>query len=156
MRAAHALVGIAVGAMLAMAATAPAGAHHAFAAEFDASAPVELTGTVVRMEWVNPHTWIHIDVPQDDGTAQRWMIEGGPPTSLLRRGFTRDSLLAGTAVYVEGFRAKDGSQKAKWPRRDVHRRLEAVPRVVGHRRAARRAGPDRAGVAVPRDTGSNL
>ena len=112
MRAAHALVGIAAGALLAMAATAPAGAHHAFAAEFDASAPVELTGTVVRMEWVNPHTWIHIDVAQDDGTAQRWMIEGGPPTSLRRRGFTRDSLLAGTEVVVEGFRAKDGSQKA--------------------------------------------
>ena len=112
MRAATALVGTAAGALLAIAATAPAGAHHAFAAEFDASAPVELTGTVVRMEWVNPHTWIHIDVPQDDGTSQRWMIEGGPPTSLLRRGFTRDSLLAGTELFVEGFQAKDGSQKA--------------------------------------------
>ena len=112
MRAAHALVGIAAVALLALAAGAPAGAHHAFAAEFDASNPVQLTGTVVRMEWVNPHTWIHIDVPQDDGTAQRWMIEGGPPTSLLRRGFTRASLLAGTDVFVDGFRAKDGSQKA--------------------------------------------
>lgn len=87
-------------------------AHHAFAAEFDANAPIELTGTVVRMEWVNPHTWIHIDVAQPDGTAQRWMIEGGPPTSLLRRGFTKRSLLAGTEVFVEGFRAKDGSNKA--------------------------------------------
>ena len=102
MRAAHALVGIAAGALLATAAAAPAGAHHAFAAEFDASDPVELTGTVVRMEWVNPHTWIHVDVSQDDGTTARWMIEGGPPTSLLRRGFTRDSLLAGTEVLVEG------------------------------------------------------
>ncbi len=112
MRAAHVFVGMAVGALLGIAAAAPAEAHHAFAAEFDASAPVELTGTVVRMEWVNPHTWIHIDVPRDDGATQRWMIEGGPPTSLLRRGFTRDSLLAGTEVFVEGFRAKDGSQKA--------------------------------------------
>ena len=87
-------------------------AHHAFAAEFDANAPVEMTGTVVRMEWVNPHTWIHIDVAQPDGTAERWMIEGGPPTSLLRRGFTKRSLLAGTEIFVEGFQAKDGSNKA--------------------------------------------
>lgn len=90
----------------------PVEAHHAFAAEFDASSPVEFTGTVVRMEWVNPHTWIHIDVTQADGSEERWMIEGGPPTSLLRRGFTRASLLAGTEVFVEGFRAKDGSQRA--------------------------------------------
>ena len=100
-----------VGGLLAVAG-ARALAHHAFAAEFDASAPVELTGTVVRMEWVNPHTWIHIDVAQPDGSAQRWMIEGGPPTSLLRRGFTKRSLLAGTELFVEGFRAKDGSNKA--------------------------------------------
>ena len=77
-----------------------------------ANAPMELTGTVVRMEWVNPHTWIHIDVAQADGSAERWMIEGGAPTSLLRRGFTKRSLLAGTEVFVEGFQAKDGSNKA--------------------------------------------
>ncbi len=100
-----------VGGLVAVAG-AQALAHHAFAAEFDANAPIELTGTVVRMEWVNPHTWIHIDVAQPDGTAQRWMIEGGPPTSLLRRGFTKRSLLAGTEVFVEGFRSKDGSNKA--------------------------------------------
>ena len=98
---------------LVVAATAgPVMAHHAFAAEFDANNPIELSGTVVRMEWVNPHTWIHIDVEEADGEQRRWMIEGGPPTSLLRRGFTKRSLLAGTEVFVEGFRAKDGSHKA--------------------------------------------
>lgn len=111
MRARPVFVILSVSALSAIAAT-PAAGHHAFAAEFDASSPVELTGTVVRMEWVNPHTWIHIDVTQPDGSQQRWMIEGGPPTSLLRRGFTRESLVAGTEVSVEGFRAKDGSQKA--------------------------------------------
>ena len=105
-------VSIAVVGGLVAAAGARAAAHHAFAAEFDADAPIEMTGTVVRMEWVNPHTWIHIDVAQPDGSAERWMIEGGPPTSLLRRGFTKRSLLAGTEVFVEGFQAKDGSNKA--------------------------------------------
>ena len=105
-------VSMAVVAGLVAAAGAQAVAHHAFAAEFDADAPIEMTGTVVRMEWVNPHTWIHIDVARPDGSAERWMIEGGPPTSLLRRGFTKRSLLAGTEVFVEGFQAKDGSNKA--------------------------------------------
>ena len=99
-------------ALLVVVAVVPVWAHHAFAAEFDAQGPVELNGTVVRMEWVNPHTWIHIDVTRPDGSQERWMIEGGPPTSLLRRGFTKASLLVGTEVFVEGFRAKDGSQKA--------------------------------------------
>ncbi len=111
MRAMVAVMVVGIGALVVIAG-APVRAHHAFAAEFDANSPIELTGTVVRMEWVNPHTWIHIDVQQDDGAQQRWMIEGGPPTSLLRRGFTKRSLLAGTEVFVEGFRAKDGSNKA--------------------------------------------
>jgi hypothetical protein len=111
MRAQVAVMVVGIGALVVIAG-APVRAHHAFAAEFDANSPIELTGTVVRMEWVNPHTWIHIDVQQDDGAQQRWMIEGGPPTSLLRRGFTKQSLLAGTEVFVEGFRAKDGSNKA--------------------------------------------
>lgn len=106
-----AVVGAGVG-LLAALAGAPAEAHHAFAAEFDASAPIELSGTVVRMEWVNPHTWIHIDVAEEDGTQARWMIEGGPPSALLRRGFTKRDLLAGTEVFVEGFRSKDGTNKA--------------------------------------------
>ena len=112
MRARTAGVAIGVGVLFSALMAAPAAAHHAFAAEFDANSPVELEGTVVRMEWVNPHTWIHIDVTQSDGSEERWMIEGGPPTSLLRRGFTRASLLAGTEVFVAGFRAKDGSQRA--------------------------------------------
>lgn len=111
MRTTVVFVGVGV-ALLVVVAVVPVWAHHAFAAEFDVQSPVELNGTVVRMEWVNPHTWIHIDVAQPDGSQERWMIEGGPPTSLLRRGFTKASLLAGTEVFVEGFRAKDGSQKA--------------------------------------------
>ena len=111
MRAKGAFVVVGVG-LLSVVAAAPVWAHHAFAAEFDADSPIELTGTVVRMEWVNPHTWIHIDVTQPDGSQQTWMIEGGPPNTLLRRGFTKESLLVGTEVFVEGFQARDGSQKA--------------------------------------------
>jgi hypothetical protein len=90
---------------------APASAHHAFAAEFDASKPIALKGTVTRMEWINPHTWIHVDVKKPDGTLESWMIEGGPPNALYRRGFTKDSLPVGAEILVEGFRAKDGSMR---------------------------------------------
>ena len=102
--------GIAVG--LFVAAGVSVRAHHAFSAEFDAQRPIELRGTVVRMEWVNPHTWIHIDVKRPNGSVERWMIEGGPPNTLLRRGFTKGSLSAGSEVFVEGFQAKDRSRKA--------------------------------------------
>jgi hypothetical protein len=84
-------------------------AHHAFAAEFDSSKPIKLRGTVVKMEWINPHTWIHLDVKTPKGTVERWMIEGGPPNALYRRGFTQKSLPQGSEIVVEGFRAKDGS-----------------------------------------------
>jgi len=90
---------------------ASASAHHAFAAEFDARKPLSLRGTVAKMEWINPHTWIHLDVKKPDGTVERWMIEGGPPNALYRRGFTKNSLPIGAQIVVEGFRAKDGSMR---------------------------------------------
>jgi hypothetical protein len=90
----------------------PVAAHHAFAAEFDEKRPVKLTGAVFKMEWINPHAWIHIDVKGQDGKTQRWMIEGGAPNALLRRGFTKNSLLPGTTISVEGYQAKDGSLRA--------------------------------------------
>ena len=99
-----------VGAALLLART-PTSAHHAFAAEFDSTKPIKLRGTVVKMEWINPHTWIHLDVKTPKGTVERWMIEGGPPNALYRRGFTQKSLPQGAEIVVEGFRAKDGSLK---------------------------------------------
>ena len=90
----------------------PLRAHHAFAAEFDAKKPIKIRGTVSRMEWINPHAWIHVDVTKPDGTVEEWMIEAGTPNTLLRRGFTRDSLKAGTEVIVDGYQSKDGSLRA--------------------------------------------
>ena len=88
---------------------APVEAHHAFTAEFDANAPIRLEGKVVRVEWVNPHTWIHLEVQQEDGTSRVWMVEGGTPNVLARRGLRRDCLPAGTELVVDGYRAKDHS-----------------------------------------------
>jgi hypothetical protein len=87
-------------------------AHHAFAAEFDINQPVKLQGKVQKMEWINPHAWIHVDVTGPDGKTVTWMVEGGSPNILLRRGFTKDSLLPGTEVTVEGYRAKSGDFRA--------------------------------------------
>jgi len=93
-------------------AAAPIWAHHAFAAEFDINQPVTLHGTVTQMEWINPHAWIHIDVKGPDGMVTNWMVEGGSPNILLRRGFSKRSLEVGTEVTVEGFMAKTGDNRA--------------------------------------------
>ena len=86
-------------------------AHHSFAAEFDATKPVLFKGTVTKMDWLNPHVWIHMTVTQPNGKTEAWMVEGGAPTVLFRRGFTKTALLPGTQVVVDGYRAKDGTNK---------------------------------------------
>ena len=103
---------VAAAALVVLAASAPAVAHHAFAAEFDGSKPVTLKGTVTKMEWINPHAWLHVDVPGPDGKVVSWMVEGGAPNALLRRGWNRNSVVPGTKVVIEGFRARDGSNRA--------------------------------------------
>ena len=90
----------------------PVLAHHAFSAEFDASHPVKLQGAITKVELVNPHAWIHIAVKKADGTSEEWMVEGGTPNTLQRRGITRESLKVGTEIVVDGFQAKDGTLKA--------------------------------------------
>ena len=93
-------------------AAAPLVAHHSFAAEYDATKPVKMTGTVTQMEWINPHAWIHMDVKQPDGKVVNWVVEAATPDTLVRRGFNKQSLLAGTVILVEGYQAKDGAMRA--------------------------------------------
>jgi hypothetical protein len=106
------LIGLIAGGGLMLSAAAPVLAHHSFAAEFDANQPVKLEGTVKEFRWVNPHSWLIVNVPKPDGSVETWDVEGGAPSALLRRGWTKNTLPPGTKVVVEGFMAKDGSHRA--------------------------------------------
>ena len=108
MRAKLSIVVVGLGLLVA---AVPVLAHHSFAAEYDASKAVKMTGTVTQMEWINPHAWIHIDVKGEDGKITPWMIEAAAPNSLLRRGWTKESLPKGTEILVEGYQAKDGANR---------------------------------------------
>jgi hypothetical protein len=95
-----------------LAASAPVLAHHAFSSEFDANSPVTLQGPVTKIEWINPHAWIHLQSKMPNGQTETWMVEGGTPNTLQRRGITRDSLKIGTVIVVAGYKSKDGSKRA--------------------------------------------
>jgi uncharacterized protein DUF6152 len=101
-----------LGMLALVAAAAPARAHHAFASEFDSKKPVKFTATVTKMEWINPHAWMHVEVKKPDGTVENWMIEAGSPNSLFRRGINKNTVKPGMTVVVDGYQARDGSRRA--------------------------------------------
>jgi hypothetical protein len=105
-------IAVAVAGLAMSAWSSSASAHHAFAAEFDANKPVNFKGTITKVEWVNPHSWFHLDVKQPDGTTVNWAVEAGTPNVLFRRGFTKDSVAPGLEVVVDGYQSKDGSRRA--------------------------------------------
>ncbi|HSG66630.1 MAG TPA: DUF6152 family protein [Gammaproteobacteria bacterium] len=90
----------------------PAAAHHAFAANFDASKPIKFNAVITKMEWINPHVWIHIDAHMPDGSVEQWMIEAGSPNMLFRQGLNKNSVMPGMEVIVDGYQARDGSRRA--------------------------------------------
>jgi hypothetical protein len=105
------LLTVALGVAALFTAALPASAHHAFGAEFDADRPILLKGKIVKVEWVNPHTWIHVEITKDDGSKEVWMIEGGSPNSLIRRGATKNSFPVGTDIVVDGYQARDHNER---------------------------------------------
>ncbi|NNC64665.1 MAG: hypothetical protein HKN84_07755 [Gammaproteobacteria bacterium] len=105
------LTTVVAGALLAVFA-APSGAHHAFAANFDANKPIRFEAVITKMEWINPHVWIHVDAKMPDGSVEQWMIEAGSPSMLFRQGLNKNSITAGMEVIVEGYQARNGSRRA--------------------------------------------